>query len=271
MAPLDGYPADQVGHLGAGHSHHRVGGIGNRQPQRSSHLPFNSPGRSASVQLQNVAQPAQIAQYHRSVSEGGGGSAPGVARWAGPGTSRLGPHPQTAQHRIDPGERTAAGADRHHLHHWMGQSPASDHRTSRHSDLTAGDEPNVEAGAAHVGGYGLGPAQPPDQLSRCHKPSDRAGLKRLHRAEGVVSQAGATAGLHDVQGAGEPALGQRRGQGSDLVGHQRGHVGVEHRGHGPLVLTDAGGGMRQRHMGAGVDLVDQLADPDFVSRVGHRP
>ena len=84
------------------------------------------------------------------------GAAHAVTDRSGVGAGAVRTDQQAAGHRIDPGDGAAAGADRFDVDHRLEQAEPLDDRLAGIAEVVVGEQADVEARAAHVGGDDVG-------------------------------------------------------------------------------------------------------------------
>ena len=185
------------------------------------------------------------------------GSSPPAPYEAGPGSAPAlcGPDLQAAG-LVEPGDRTAAGADRVDVERRrVDRQPLELGALVEHR-LAVDHQRGVEAGATHVDGDQVRFAGDGGEPGGADHAAGRAGQDQVHRL--VLGQRRghrATAGAHHQELATEARLVEAVAEGAQVGADDRLDVGVEHRRARPLVLAVLPGEVRrQRHLDVGGDL-----------------
>ena len=125
-----------------------------------------------------------------------------------------------------PGDRAAAGADRHHVHHRQRQRPVADAALLGQRDPAALQQADVGAGAADIDGdrYRRCRSRGGD-VARAHHAGRRPGQRGQRRRAADRRRAGdAAVRLHQQQRRATSASSSRRSQPSDIAPTRRHHA-----------------------------------------------
>ena len=215
----------------------------------------------------------EASEHEVRVRHRGHVAAPAVADRAGLGPGALRADPEGARHLVDPDHAPAPAPDRLDVHLRQVVLVLVHLAPERVGGLAAVDDPDVERGAAHVGGDDVLVAHGPGRVPRTHHPRDRPRVEgEERRAPRDLDGDGAARGLGDLERGAvsrlfEPPLDVR-----EVARGDRPHVGVEARGGRSFVLAPLG----HELVGAGDEEVrgevpDEVPDPAFVRGLEERP
>ena len=215
----------------------------------------------------------EASEHQIRVRHRGHVAAPAVADRAGLGPGALRADPEGARHLVDPDHAPAPAPDRLDVHLRQVVLVLVHLAPERVGGLAAVDDPDVERGAAHVGGDDVLVAHRPGRVPRAHHPRDRPRVEgEERRAARDLDGDGAARGLGDLERGAvsrprEPPLDVR-----EVARGDRPHVGVEARGGGSLVLAPLG----HELVGAGDEeargeVPDDVPHPALVRGLEERP
>ena len=244
-AAVDGDQLERVDHVVVGDAHDAAGGFVGVDAEPRSHRLDRLLDRvhvglhlaAAEIVAVDAAQP--------EIGVGGGGLRPAapVGRRARHGAGRARADAQLAV-VVDPGDRAAAVADLHQVHDGDHDRVAG--RGAGAPDPVVGLDPHARVldqralggGAADVERQHVGLADEAAELGRA---PDAGRRPRFHHGDGNardrVDGIDAAVRLHDVESAGEVALGEARVEALQVALRHRLHVGRQHGGAGALVLA----------------------------------
>ena len=104
----------------------------------------------------------------------------------------------------------------------------------------ARDQPDIEAGAAHVAGDDIVISQFPADMPRRHQTADRTGIDDRNRLAGhLVGQGHPTGTFHYLNRGDQPPSGEFILKRSDIAFGHRPDKGVDHGGHHAFEFADA--------------------------------
>ena len=258
-----------AGHLGVHHVVDGGGGFGHRQPQRVGHLRLDGRLGQLLAERPVAAQEVvgvEVAEHQVGVGDGRLGATQPVAGRARDGARAGRAHLQAAAH-VDGGDAAAARAHRVHVDRRQGVLLAVDDLLLADVHLPVGDDGDVEARAAHVGGHQIGDASGPAQADSQSRPGRRAGDEKRRRVLAHHLTGGhPTVALHEGQRPGEAVGGKERADALDELGDLGGHVGAEHGGAPAAHLADGRQhARRQRDVGLRILLLDDLLHAQFMA------
>ena len=135
------------------------------------------------------------------------------------------------------------------------------------------DQPDIEAGAAHIGGNNLFVAKLVAQKARRDQPADGAGIHDGDRLfSDIRGPRGTAGGRDDLYRVRESVGRQATIQIADVFLCQRADIGVDNGGHGAFELAHFRGDlMRQADRNAGCDVCAYRRYTFFMSRIAECP
>ena len=206
-------------------------------PLRGDPRPGQGRAGSGEVEPAEVAERGvggDPAEDQVCVGDGGAPAAPPIAGGTGVGTGRRGADDQGAA-GVDPGDRSAARADRVHVERGHPDRVTADRPPRRRLGLTAAHQAYVGGGAAHVEGDGVGVAVGGRRVGRS---PDAARGPRQQERDGPIRR---------VEHRHQPArrahhrhLTRGRGESTQVAAATGAQHGVDDRGDRPLVLAELG-------------------------------
>ena len=216
----------------------------------------------------------ELAEHQVGIGDGRPLAAAAVAGGAGLRARALRPDTDLP-HRIDMGERAAAGADLHHVDHRDRDRHAGallEAVAAGHLEHAAGlrrvplDQADLRRGAAHVERQHPIEAEPGGEMRGKDRAAGRTGFDETHREFGCsLERDDAAAGMHQEDRAIRAFLGELRCQIGEISLHHRLDVGVRHHRVEALILAhlrrDLG---RDRHRNLRAALQQHVADHPLV-------
>ena len=275
VAAFDRDQADCPGHPRVGDRENRLGGGERIEPEGPAHPSADRLARRLHVEPPQLAadRPLGIdpAEQEVGVGDGRAIATRGVAGGSRRGAGALRPHLQESA-GIDPGDRTAARADRRDLDHGRAHDQAEVERRLRGQGRRAvAHEGDVEARAAHVAGDDVAEPGRLGDPHRRHDPGRGTAQDRVHGPEPSVGSAReATVRLDDRERRPNAAPVELALEHLEVAPDDGLQGGVKHRGRGPLELADLGQDLVARgdEAGLGPKAADDLGRTPLVGRVG---